>query len=560
MKKIIVPLLLLLLAPIARAELGPENLLLLVNKKVPDSQKLADYYAKARGVPAGRVLALDMPIGDEISFGAYESEVVPAVRDFLRTSDLERKVTCIVTFFGTPLRIAQHKLSPEEAKEIASLKQEQAQLASHLRGVVSSLEEELKQSDPSFTPQLGDDIAHVVARADVAMKGLYQRIGHITDVKERGERLKGFVNVLHDLMGPAGVLRAFNPENDPKQGPEQKAKYEEALAQVKAAAAEISQLQDRRFDPAARALLRKLVGERFGKLEQLRITEAQIEYLTPENTTASFDNELALLWLPAYGRPGWVPNPMHFTSPMAGKPTPLVMVMRLDAPQSGMVRDMIIGSLKAEREGLKGRLVLDSRGIAANGDAGKFGQYGWYDQSIRDLAKLVSTKTKVSVLHEDSDALLPPNAASGVALYCGWYSVRNYVPSCKFVPGAVAFHVASFELVDLKMEGEKGWCRGLLSDGAAATLGPVSEPYLVAFPPADDFFPLLLTGKLPLAEVYWKTTPFTSWMISMIGDPLYTPYKVNPALKVEDLPARLKTVFETPTTRPAEETTKAPTH
>jgi hypothetical protein len=31
----------------------------------------------------------------------------------------------------------------------------------------------------------------------------------------------------------------------------------------------------------------------------------------------------------------------------------------------------------------------------------------------------------------------------------------------------------------------------------------------------------------------------TSWMISMIGDPLYTPYKTNPPLAVEDLPARL---------------------
>jgi hypothetical protein len=40
-------------------------------------------------------------------------------------------------------------------------------------------------------------------------------------------------------------------------------------------------------------------------------------------------------------------------------------------------------------------------------------------------------------------------------------------------------------------------------------------------------------------------------MISMIGDPLYTPYKTNPALAVEDLPPRLKVVFAPPATRPA---------
>ena len=48
--------------------------------------------------------------------------------------------------------------------------------------------------------------------------------------------------------------------------------------------------------------------------------------------------------------------------------------------------------------------------------------------------------------------------------------------------------------------------RGLLIDGVVGTLGPVAEPYLQSFPTADEFFPLLLTGKLTLAEVYWRTT------------------------------------------------------
>ncbi|MEZ0267461.1 MAG: hypothetical protein ACAI43_22245, partial [Phycisphaerae bacterium] len=84
------------------------------------------------------------------------------------------------------------------------------------------------------------------------------------------------------------------------------------------------------------------------------------------------------------------------------------------------------------------------------------------------------------------------------------------------------------------------WCRGLMLDGIAATLGPEAEPFLAAFPEADEFFPLLLTGKLTLAEVYWKTTPLASWRITMVGDPLYTPYKARPGLKVEDLPAALR--------------------
>jgi hypothetical protein len=72
-----------------------------------------------------------------------------------------------------------------------------------------------------------------------------------------------------------------------------------------------------------------------------------------------------------------------------------------------------------------------------------------------------------------------------------------------------------------------------LNDGIASTLGAVAEPYLSSMPSPDEFFPLLLTGKLTLAEVYWKTTPMTSWMVSFIGDPLYVPFKVNPQLKPE---------------------------
>jgi uncharacterized protein (TIGR03790 family) len=136
------------------------------------------------------------------------------------------------------------------------------------------------------------------------------------------------------------------------------------------------------------------------------------------------------------------------------------------------------------------------------------------------------------LVHDDRPDVLPPKSADDVALYCGWYSLRRYVPSCDFNPGAVAFHVASLEMVSLHAASESGWAAGLLRSNVSSTLGAVAEPYLGAFPAADDFFPLLLTGQLPLAEVYWRTNPMASWMINMVGDPLYTPFKANPQMKV----------------------------
>jgi hypothetical protein len=73
---------------------------------------------------------------------------------------------------------------------------------------------------------------------------------------------------------------------------------------------------------------------------------------------------------------------------------------------------------------------------------------------------------------------------------------------------------------------------------------------MAAFPPPDEFFPLLMTGKLTLAEVYWRTQLTTSWMMCLVGDPLYTPYRVNPAMKPEDLPVALqRALVQFPTTR-----------
>ncbi|HRK31493.1 MAG TPA: hypothetical protein PLD59_10480, partial [Tepidisphaeraceae bacterium] len=69
-----------------------------------------------------------------------------------------------------------------------------------------------------------------------------------------------------------------------------------------------------------------------------------------------------------------------------------------------------------------------------------------------------------------------------------------------------------------------------------STLGAVSEPYLSAFPLADEYVPLLLTGKLTMAEVYWRTAPMTSWKIVVLGDPLYNPFKNAPAVELQALP------------------------
>jgi uncharacterized protein (TIGR03790 family) len=290
--------------------------------------------------------------------------------------------------------------------------------------------------------------------------------------------------------------------------------------------------------------------DNFGLSNFMQLLIDQVDYLDTSNsgttsTGAAFDSELAMVRWPAYPHKGFWPNPLNYRGNYTG-PNRTLMVMRLDAPSPDVVRTMITTSIDVENKGLTGQVVVDSRGIKLEQE--KPGETGFalYDQYLRDLAETVSDHTQLKVLLDEKPEVLPAGSADHVALYCGWYSLRNYIPCCKFNPGAVGYHIASYELISLRQPGESGWVHGLLLNGCVGTLGAVAEPYLGTFPRPDEFFPLLMTGKLTLAEVYWRTTPTVSWMQCCIGDPLYTPYKTNPAINELDLPVQLRQVLHKP--------------
>ncbi|HEX8911652.1 MAG TPA: TIGR03790 family protein, partial [Humisphaera sp.] len=290
------------------------------------------------------------------------------------------------------------------------------------------------------------------------------------------------------------------------------------------------------------ARLRELMAANAGALRALPVLMEHKFRLETAETVAAFDSELACLWWPdGRVRYRWHDNPLHHRVRAAGRrpggpqlPRPM-MVARVDAPTEPQARALVETSIRVEREGLRGVVALDARGKPPTEP------YGVFDETIRDAANLIG-HAGLAVKLDDAEPVFKPGSVDGAALYCGWYSLRNYVPGVRFVPGAVAYHVASLELISLHAEKERGWCRGLMADGAVATLGAVAEPYLQSFPQPNEFYPLLLTGKLTLAEAYWATTPMVSWMNALVGDPLYRPFAANPGMKVVELPERLRGV------------------
>ena len=126
---------------------------------------------------------------------------------------------------------------------------------------------------------------------------------------------------------------------------------------------------------------------------------------------------------------------------------------------------------------------------------------------------------------DEKESLFQPGECDDAALYCGWYSLGKYIDAFKWVPGSVGFHIASQECRTLKQPGSTVWCKMMLEKGIAATVGPVGEPYVQAFPVPEVFFGMLLEGKATLAECFAASSPFLSWRMVLIGDPLYTPFR-----------------------------------
>jgi uncharacterized protein (TIGR03790 family) len=535
--------------------LSPQDIVLVVNQNSPDSIRLAKVYAQARGIPDGRAIGLNLPVAEELNFDVYERFVVPPIRQFLREQHLRDQIKCLVTFYGVPFRIRAKTDNDAEKAELADLEDQ-------LRGVLGNLEINISQEedfarslDPTFVrpPRSSSQTAatEMALRHIAAVNAAGAKINAIADLDLRRQYLHKLNEFIIQNGGAGEMLQRLGPSalTSAKSSPEQKQRWLDIRARVIAAADELDHEEERRYDSDARALVRELTAQTFGTLKLAQVLESQIDYLRPGTTNAALDNELALLWFNYYPRNGFLPNPLNFHNAARIPPAAMMMVSRLDGPDPLTVEKMIATSIRVERDGLQGGVAINSYGHPDHGQVDGRNRYREFDQTLRDLAQVVRTRTTLP-LHEEFGHLFQHREVKDVALYCGWYSLRHYVPGMEFAPGAVGYHVASLEMVGLHESYETGWVRGLTSDGVVATLGPVAEPYLLAFPPPNEFFPLLMTGKLSLAEVYWRTEPTTSWMMCLIGDPLYTPYRTHPALEVEDLPPGLSAALDTRMERP----------
>ncbi len=189
---------------------------------------------------------------------------------------------------------------------------------------------------------------------------------------------------------------------------------------------------------------------------------------------ASVDSELALFGITGVPIAGPLKNPYYEKDePIITSILPsLILVGRIDGPNTSICQRMILDAMTAERTGLWGRAYIDL--------AQKGGGYAVGDQWLENIIK-ANRKTGIPTVVDRFADTYPTNyPMTDAALYYGWYewNVNGPFlnPRVRFRTGAVAMHLHSFSAEQIRNPNHN-WSAALLSRGAAATIGNVYEPY-----------------------------------------------------------------------------------
>jgi len=526
----------------AWAELRPEQIGLVAMAQSPEGQQLAQHYAQRRGVPKEHILLLPGKPGEDMSRTEWEEHVRPALRAWLQAEARQEKIRCLVTCWDVPLRIARRDpASPEVQTRKDFFARSRANHVGQIAKVLEMLQSVGQQEKPSESPSLDPEtpVSQIGQQLDAAMKGAQARAQSL-----QGQELQRAETALQQVLTVVGGINALlqvaakQPES--KKTPEFAASVALLRGRMEGLQQGLRALDSLPDSPARDIQIFNLLVQVHGLLGCLQWIDHQKELLEKNETHASFDSELSLILWDDYPLFGWQPNLLHYMFDRLPGKRPVMMVSRLAAPSLQLAKGLVDTAIEVEKQGLKGKVYLDARGIPFTPGPQQRGSYGEYDQSLRDLADRLKAHTNLEVILDNEQKLFQAGQCPEAALYCGWYSLGAYVDAFQWQPGAVGYHMASIEAVTLRDPNHKAWCPSMLARGVCATLGPVAEPYLAAFPLPDDFFSLLLTGKYTLVEVYYRTVPFTSWQMVLVGDPLYNPFRAKPALSEDHLPDRIR--------------------
>jgi len=498
--------------------LGPNEILVIANGNNPASLRIARHYCEKRAVPKENILklALNQELTDEIAQSRYTKLIAQPVRAKLADPNFSDTIKCLLTVYGVPFRVGPRSMLKGEQQSLAGLSGLARRKTDRLKEIIKQFEiaSDLQYAVLADTEKQ-PSAKKILKDLDSYIQNAYSKIDAIDNNSQKRRRLKKWLSLYADIHGPTKASQAAKA--DPKLSLRLTDADQDRIKQC-ARLFEQGRREKWGFKERLKAGFYDAVQTVAGVNGVLLRLNADIDNIKGRETGASVDSELSMVMFDDYELYRWVPNELKHRVFWMGTRT--LMVSRLDGPGEHIAAALVDKAVSAERNGLNGIACIDS-GYSLKK---KMPLYVEYDQSLYQTASLLAERTQMKVVHEQTPRLFAPGQCPNTALYCGWYSLKKYVDAFDFVTGAVGYHIASWEAVDLRNHQSTQWCPAMLRDGITATMGAVAEPYLATFPKPDLFFNQLIKGKC-LAEAFYRTKPYNSWQMLLIGDPLYTPFK-----------------------------------
>ena len=512
---------------LAYAELEAKNVLILANSNSEDSLLVAKTYQKLRSIPEENLIALSLSEDEKITREDYERKLLLPLKNELIKRNLVKEIKAIATVYGVPLHVLQPEIGSEQ-KQIGIMAQEQsAQAKINLEDNVRKIQKIANEEQNGFI-EIPDN--RLPAELQNLLKRANKQIQTLKGEKAAKQNLN-LANSLRELGGTSILTQILRPSEDPKKKTKSEQELNRLKAELQANSNKILELKRSNKESEIKKLF-NLTKQTLGSLGVLGVAKKISSRSSQKDSSASLDSELSLLWWGENSYPlgRWVNNPFYHKVlsreliEKIGKK--VLLVSRIDAPDAWQAIRIIKDSIKAEKEGLKGRAYIDTRALKTENELGRF------DRNLKNLGWYLREKTDFKVKLDIFPQLF--EEVDDAAIYTGWYSLRNFQGDFKLNAGSIAWHIASEEAVSIRDNEEKGWCKNLIDKGASVTIGAVGEPYLNSFPKPKEFFGLLLSGKYSLVEAYYLTKKYMSWKLVLIGDPLYKPFKENKDIKLSD--------------------------
>ena len=498
--------------------LKPNQILIVANEDCPPSIQLAQYYSQKRKVPQSHILPL--PLGgalyDKIKRTDYNTLIAAPIRKKLSTPQFEGKIKCLLTLYGVPFKVGPRGKIEFQKQNLEKLQALMSEKKKQLYDITEALKalnnpKYQKQTNPKKYPS----VKKIVGKLDSALKNAYSQVKKISDHSTEQKYMEKWLMMYDTIYGRPNAQKIANEKLNTSIKTTQ-----EEIRKINEAAGIVKQAKNQKWDTEMKIDNNYYPSlEKFAGIKTLLINlSSDIDKIKGTETSASLDSELSMVMFDDYELYREQPN--ELTNNILASATKTLMVSRLDGPNKNIAAALIDKAISAEKTRLKGTAYIDSGySLKKKQNSG----YTQFDQALYDTVVLIKQETDIKVIHEHTINLFQKDQCPKTAIYCGWYSLKKYIDAFDFVDGAVGYHIASFEAQKLRSPTTTQWVPEMLKNGITATIGPVTEPYLRAFPKPNLFFQELINGKC-LVEAFYKTKPFNSWQMLLIGDPLYKPF------------------------------------